>query len=593
MEQNIIEEELGLFVCPKCWKKIPNYELSERDYTLYITCTCLCNPESLELKLGDYLTQIELRKKIKSECTINPSHKKQAVVYSIKTKHSMCEDCKIVSMILNKDDILINQPLDIQIQCRTHLEKHLSIYCSDCKTFICSKCLKNEHMNHNKESFMEVNEKIKNKKSPNSYLIYKNNNEIKAKELLTRITNQEEVATLNEVSKINNENNSLLFKLIDVLFNTYNTISNHPDETLFKILLHLHYNNNKKIDKYSYLEYVTYLKSYLLISGIKTQFNCICKKQSEGGEILSLIQLSDKTQIAVGVFDNIFIYNIQNAHSPTKITTLLITNLSCMIEAKINNNNYLVVGCYHNITIIDSKEFKSESKMNQTSCVSCLLSLGNNLIASGFENKTIVIFDCSDKDCWRSKVAFGNEPDLIICLFNYDNEHLISTSGNIFNMWNIGENNLPTKKTITVGSTIRALQLLDSTTMIFAEQKGVISAWNLIKNEKINDYNTNNQGDTLCNILLIYKAKYLVAGYEYYKLILKITPNQQMTSISFIPFYIIMNDPVDWCVSLISIQSDYFLSSTYQFFEIIEIPNNILKDNNDDANNNGLVFKID
>ena len=264
VESYILDNKKLWLICPKC-KNFPlitlklNNELKE----VYVFLKCQCsNYGEEQYSIKDYLSQITHKQKHKMPCTANPAHSGYlAVNYCFQCEQFLCSLCKTIHSTLNKDHILSDEEIKIDLICDRHLEgNEIVSHCLECNRNLCENCLKEHNIHHDiynlKNCFpRNLSDKYYEDFKLIHITFFKYINEAK-KIIDEKISELEEktdeiktaIKNMNCLYIKNKEMNQDLIKLISLMFeNYYNTIDSSPNFNLiFQLKTITRFNNNLK-----------------------------------------------------------------------------------------------------------------------------------------------------------------------------------------------------------------------------------------------------------------------------------------------------------------------------------------------------------
>ena len=296
VESYVLDNKKFWLICPKC-KNFPliTLKLNNETKEVFIFLKCQCsNYREEQFSIKEYLSQITHKQKHKMPCTANPAHSGYlAVNYCFQCEQFLCSLCKTIHSTLNKDHILSDEEIKIDMICDRHLEgNEIVSYCSECNRNLCENCLKEHNIHHDIYNLKTCFPKnLTDKYFEDFKLIhitfFKYINEAK-KIIDEKISELEErtdeiktaIKTMNCTYEKNNEMNQDLIKLISLMFeNYYNTIENSPNfNIIFQLKILTRFNNNLKPFKYdeniplldNISNFTNYLNKIYIIKTINT-----------------------------------------------------------------------------------------------------------------------------------------------------------------------------------------------------------------------------------------------------------------------------------------------------------------------------------
>ena len=296
VESYVLDNKKFWLICPKC-KNFPliTLKLNNESKEVFIFLKCQCsNYREEQFSIKEYLSQITHKQKHKMPCTANPAHSGYlAVNYCFQCEQFLCSLCKTIHSTLNKDHILSDEEIKIDMICDRHLEgNEIVSYCSECNRNLCENCLKEHNIHHDIYNLKTCFPKnLTDKYFEDFKLIhitfFKYINEAK-KIIDEKISELEErtdeiktaIKTMNCTYEKNNEMNQDLIKLISLMFeNYYNTIENSPNfNIIFQLKILTRFNNNLKPFKYdeniplldNISNFTNYLNKIYIIKTINT-----------------------------------------------------------------------------------------------------------------------------------------------------------------------------------------------------------------------------------------------------------------------------------------------------------------------------------
>jgi len=296
VESYVLDNKKFWLICPKC-KNFPliTLKLNNETKEVFIFLKCQCsNYREEQFSIKEYLSQITHKQKHKMPCTANPAHSGYlAVNYCFQCEQFLCSLCKTIHSTLNKDHILSDEEIKIDMICDRHLEgNEIVSYCSECNRNLCENCLKEHNIHHDIYNLKTCFPKnLTDKYFEDFKLIhitfFKYINEAK-KIIDEKISELEErtdeikaaIKTMNCTYEKNNEMNQDLIKLISLMFeNYYNTIENSPTfNIIFQLKILTRFNNNLKPFKYdeniplldNISNFTNYLNKIYIIKTINT-----------------------------------------------------------------------------------------------------------------------------------------------------------------------------------------------------------------------------------------------------------------------------------------------------------------------------------
>jgi len=296
VESYVLDNKKFWLICPKC-KNFPliTLKLNNESKEVFIFLKCQCsNYREEQFSIKEYLSQITQKQKHKMPCTSNPAHSGYlAVNYCFQCEQFLCSLCKTIHSTLNKDHILSDEEIKIDMICDRHLEgNEIVSYCSECNRNLCENCLKEHNIHHDIYNLKTCFPKnLTDKYFEDFKLIhitfFKYINEAK-KIIDEKISELEErtdeiktaIKTMNCTYEKNNEMNQDLIKLISLMFeNYYNTIENSPNfNIIFQLKILTRFNNNLKPFKYdeniplldNISNFTNYLNKIYIIKTINT-----------------------------------------------------------------------------------------------------------------------------------------------------------------------------------------------------------------------------------------------------------------------------------------------------------------------------------
>ena len=296
VESYVLDNKKFWLICPKC-KNFPliTLKLNNESKEVFIFLKCQCsNYREEQFSIKEYLSQITHKQKHKMPCTANHAHSGYlAVNYCFQCEQFLCSLCKTIHSTLNKDHILSDEEIKIDMICDRHLEgNEIVSYCSECNRNLCENCLKEHNIHHDIYNLKTCFPKnLTDKYFEDFKLIhitfFKYINEAK-KIIDEKISELEErtdeiktaIKTMNCTYEKNNEMNQDLIKLISLMFeNYYNTIENSPNfNIIFQLKILTRFNNNLKPFKYdeniplldNISNFTNYLNKIYIIKTINT-----------------------------------------------------------------------------------------------------------------------------------------------------------------------------------------------------------------------------------------------------------------------------------------------------------------------------------
>ena len=296
VESYVLDNKKFWLICPKC-KNFPliTLKLNNETKEVFIFLKCQCsNYREEQFSIKEYLSQITHKQKHKMPCTANPAHSGYlAVNYCFQCQQFLCSLCKTIHSTLNKDHILSDEEIKIDMICDRHLEgNEIVSYCSECNRNLCENCLKEHNIHHDIYNLKTCFPKnLTDKYFEDFKLIhitfFKYINEAK-KIIDEKISELEErtdeiktaIKTMNCTYEKNNEMNQDLIKLISLMFeNYYNTIETSPNfNIIFQLKILTRFNNNLKPFKYdeniplldNISNFTNYLNKIYIIKTINT-----------------------------------------------------------------------------------------------------------------------------------------------------------------------------------------------------------------------------------------------------------------------------------------------------------------------------------
>ena len=296
VESYVLDNKKFWLICPKC-KNFPliTLKLNNESKEVFIFLKCQCsNYREEQFSIKEYLSQITHKQKHKMPCTANPAHSGYlAINYCFQCEQFLCSLCKTIHSTLNKDHILSDEEIKIDMICDRHLEgNEIVSYCSECNRNLCENCLKEHNIHHDIYNLKTCFPKnLTDKYFEDFKLIhitfFKYINEAK-KIIDEKISELEErtgeiktaIKTMNCTYEKNNEMNQDLIKLISLMFeNYYNTIENSPNfNIIFQLKILTRFNNNLKPFKYdeniplldNISNFTNYLNKIYIIKTINT-----------------------------------------------------------------------------------------------------------------------------------------------------------------------------------------------------------------------------------------------------------------------------------------------------------------------------------
>ena len=296
VESYVLDNKKFWLICPKC-KNFPliTLKLNNETKEVFIFLKCQCsNYREEQFSIKEYLSQITHKQKHKMPCTANPAHSGYlAVNYCFQCEQFLCSLCKTIHSTLNKDHILSDEEIKIDMICDRHLEgNEIVSYCSECNRNLCENCLKEHNIHHDIYNLKTCFPKnLTDKYFEDFKLIhitfFKYINEAK-KIIDEKISELEErtdeiktaIKTMNCTYEKNNEMNQDLIKLISLMFeNYYNTIETSPNfNIIFQLKILTRFNNNLKPFKYdeniplldNISNFTNYLNKIYIIKTINT-----------------------------------------------------------------------------------------------------------------------------------------------------------------------------------------------------------------------------------------------------------------------------------------------------------------------------------
>ena len=170
--------------------------------------------------------------------------------YCLKCHNWLCETCIEEHEEKKPLHPLIDDEINLIETCIEH-NKNLTIYCKDCKKFICRDCLKNSHNNHLHE---KIKEKWKQEKDNFKYNYQENIDDLinDSKDYLIKYSKK----TINFINKIINDLNEIKESLQDSIkkINEDNELIKQLSEKMNKQMkLARNYPNNKIIESFKNL----------------------------------------------------------------------------------------------------------------------------------------------------------------------------------------------------------------------------------------------------------------------------------------------------------------------------------------------------
>ena len=305
-ESYILDDKKLWLICPKC-KNIPFITLKlnneTKEVNLNLKCQC-SNYRDEQYTIKEYITQITHKQKHKMPCTANPAHNGYlAVNYCFQCQQFLCSLCKTIHSTLNKDHILSDEDIKIDMICDRHLEgNEIVSHCFECNRNLCETCLKEHNIHHDiynlKTCFpRNLSDKYYEDFKLIHITFFKYINEAKKIfdekiiEEKNKLDEEEEdqnkkdefkalVKCLNCTYEKNKDMNQDLIKLVSLMFeNYYNTIDTSPNfNIIFQLKTLTRFNNNLKPFKYdenislneNINNYINYLNNIYIIKTINT-----------------------------------------------------------------------------------------------------------------------------------------------------------------------------------------------------------------------------------------------------------------------------------------------------------------------------------
>jgi len=429
----------------------------------------------------------------------------------------LCDECINIHSIFNNNHALLEQEIPLKNKCQKHSNEFTQYYCLQCKEEICPLCITKgekheEHKNLKMEKFINLAEEIKSK------LKYKTFDECEERfnviiEKITDINNQK-VEKFKE--KINN--------LIDFIKKTrdkYIKEINEKMEYLYQVIdimkecyKHFYLILSKETQDYNNLNFLRQVEEIVDIKSEYYNYDDISNvskiiENFNNNDLFHYnIQINEiPTQFSLN-FSKIFNknfrikssnlnslsvqskYNIQPVkYKEIKYEKSIKTNIGAIYNITRISNDEIAVACGNEILIINDINKKTNESQNifdtypsltgHTKNVLCLCLISENKLVSGSEDKTLKIWDISNKKC--SNTISGNFQRIDSLLPLQDNILIVGTY-NIIKIINI-----ETKEEISslMGHQKSICSIIRISNVLIASSSydNSINIWNIQKNE--------------------------------------------------------------------------------------------------------------
>jgi WD40 repeat protein len=423
------------------------------------------------MEFSDFLPKIKEANNKNEQKEKCKQHENIGIKYCQDCELWLCDECINIHSIFNNNHILLEQVIPLKNKCQAHSNEFTQYYCLQCKEEVCPLCIikgakHEEHKNLKMEKFINLAEEIKSK------LKYKTFDECEERFNVIR-------------EKVNDENNQKIERFKEKINNLIDAIKKAKDKYIKEINEKMEYLNNViDIMKECYKHF------YLILSNEKQDYNNLnFLRQVEEivdikSEYYNYDDISNATKIIENLNNNdIFHYNIQINEIPTQFSLnfnkifykkfrIKSSNLNSLtVQSKYNiqpvkykeikyeksiktkkgtiynitkiNNDEIAVACGNEILIIDINKKTNESEflfneypslIGHTKNVLCLSLLSENKLVSGSEDKSLKIWDITDKKCINTISSDFQRIDSILPL--QDNIIILGTH-NIIKIINI------------------------------------------------------------------------------------------------------------------------------------------------------------
>ena len=543
-------------ICLKCFYKIliRSY-IKDISINNEIKIICVCNKGNLTMDLNSIYNDLnelfknntknnnEINSKYEEKCETHPIN--NITDFCLDCREYICEKCKENNFhyehnIQNINDYIKNikdkiNKLPELTNYLNEYEESLNNYYEEYLNDINSKIdnLINEIQNYKKNSLNLIKNKIDSKILPMkiclllykyyNYEIQQSSNDIHQLLFLlnTKITfpeiNYQKYKTKNDIDNlIKSVYNLHLDKRVIVKFN--NKFCN------FKNFQNLENSHNKDINiliKISGNKIVSgdsegYIKIWK-ISG-KGIFNIQSEKAHEN-QVQSIIGLNDKRFASCSGSETfILLWKENNENNIYRIIQKIdLTNKICLVLNKLNDNNSLLISLNDNKIYIfknngNNDYFQDKIIGSHEGTINCLIQLKNNLIVSGSDDKTIIIWN----EKKRQSILKGHK-DSINVIIEIDNENFCSgSSDNNIIIWKKNSSSKYENYSILEGHTnsIKCLAYLKDKRIISGSADTTIKVWLLSRKGYICSFTIEEHNSSISGLIGINDDLFISSSYD-------------------------------------------------------------------------------
>ena len=492
-----------LFLCPKCFKKIPLFiSFQIQNNNIIVNYMCSCSKKFQAINLEDLLTKWKNIENISSKCNSHSAEGK----YCLKCNKWLCPQCIPVHEDIKNShkELLTKNELILNNKCKEHNQKNKIGFCCTCYNEICSTSagfFNDGHIKYTNQDkwkyifdsfeFNTINqfETIVNRMNK-KILDYKKKQIQKLDNIINEINNLKQ--KIEQKYESITKNNKNLTKFYENILKTFIVYENIPTYIVNENTSKFQFNRNFFIiekesnNTFSEISRAT-LETFETCNLYQLMYYPEIKKDivlyelnTNEGEISSIIQLKDG-DILTGHYNSkkvlFYTYNFK------KLTENSISTpgyVSCLCELK---DKLLSIGMYspNNILIYDISEkengiFKEIKTLEgHSGKIRAIIDLNDNYFVSGGEGGSYELFFWDKKNNYNlvKQSAHSNNINCLINL-NMNNYFASCSDDKTIKIWDVKSN----RRTINCNNSVKQIIQLNNKKILCVDSGRTIYIFN-------------------------------------------------------------------------------------------------------------------